>query len=355
MKKILPLICFLWCTPALADAVIDKNLLNEMLTTINNEYLEEVDNAAILSEGLNALHRIDDNIKVVTDEESFYFYYDNKINRIAKFPANNKDISAWVEATAQILDSIMKASEKVQIKDFVVPDLMMQKITGSLDRFSGYHSEFDYKEEEENNAIFTLYSDRVIGDILYLRVRIFNKQTADSVRKSIVNNPNMKGIILDLRGNSGGILNEALKVADFFTDDTIITYTAARNNENIHYYTSAEGTLYDGPMVVLVDENTASAAEVLAGGLQAQSRAKIIGTTTFGKGTIQNITQMSNGGKLVLTTEQFFTPNGDVIHDNGITPDICLSKLENGHCQRQERQRLEKDIDEALKLLKGER
>lgn len=353
MKKILAIIYFLWSMPAMADAVIDKNLLNEMLTTINNEYLQKVDNAAILSEGLNALHRIDDKIKVVKDEESFYFYYDNQINRIAKFPQNKGDINAWVEATSQILDSVMKASEKARIKDFTVPDLMMQKITQSLDKYSSYHSEFDYKEEEENNAIFTLYADRMINDILYLRVRIFNKQTADSVYKSINAHPEAKGIILDLRGNSGGIFNEALKVADFFTDNAIITYTAGRDQENIRYYTSAEGAIYNGPLVVIVDENTASAAEVLAGGLQEQSRAKIIGTTTFGKGTIQNITQMSNGGKLVLTTEQFFTPSGAVIHEKGIEPDICLSQIENGKCLRQERQRLEKDIDEALKLLHG--
>lgn len=112
--------------------------------------------------------------------------------------------------------------------------------------------------------------------------------------------------------------------------------------------------MYGGPLAVLVDGETASAAEVLAAGLQDQSRAKIVGTKTFGKGTIQNVIQMSNGGKLVLTTEQFFTPSGKIIHQNGVTPDICEAKNADGSCKQESRLWEEHDIETAIKLLKNE-
>ena len=231
---------------------------------------------------------------------------------------------------------------------------MMKKITGKLDKFSHYYSEYDYSDDAEENSIYTLYSDRKIDDVLYLRIRIFNKQTAKAVQGSLERNKPYSAVILDLRGNSGGILNEALKVADFFTDNEIITYTSGRDDSNIHYYTSKEGRLYSGPLAILVDGETASAAEVLAAGLQDQSRAKIIGTKTFGKGTIQNVIQMSNGGKLVLTTEQFFTPSGKIIHQNGVTPDLCVVPAADNSCPQESRLWEENDISTAIKLLKNE-
>ncbi len=354
MKKSLILTVMLWSSAALADEVIDTHLLNEMYTTVNNEYIEPVDNAELTTAGLTAINDLDKKITVSQGSDRFYIYYNSQINKIVPFPKDTAYIPGWVDTAAQVIDAASKLSEKIALQDFQLPDLMMKKMAAKLDPYSRYYSEYDYEDTEESNAIYTLYSDRKIDDILYLRVRIFNKQTDKMVKQSLENNPDIKGVILDLRGNSGGMLNAALKVADLFCDGEIVTYTAGRNNENIHYYTSKEGALYNGPLVILVDGETASAAEVLAGGLQEQSRAKLIGTRTFGKGTIQNITQMSNGGKLVLTTEQFFTPSGKIIHQNGIIPDICLMPDVDGTCPRISRLNEDADIEQAVKLLKNE-
>ena len=354
MKKLLLLTAILWSNTALADDIIDTHLLNEMFTTVNKEYLEPVDNTELATAGLSTIHDLDGKITVSKGSDRFYIYYNSQINKIVPFPKDTASITGWVDTSAQVIEAASKLSEKIALQDFQIPDLMMKKMASKLDPYSHYYSEYNYEDTEEENAIYTLYSDRKIDDILYLRVRIFNKQTDTMVKQSLENNPDIKGVILDLRGNSGGMLNAALKVADLFCDNEIITYTAGRNNENIHYYTSKEGAMYEGPLVILVDGETASAAEVLAGGLQEQSRAKLIGTRTFGKGTIQNITQMSNGGKLVLTTEQFFTPSGKVIHQNGITPDVCLMPDVDGSCPRADRLNEDTDIQQAVKLLKNE-
>lgn len=339
---------------AAAKNNIDTHLINEMLTTVNRQYIEPVDNAELVYAGSQALTDLDDKFTISRGKDRIYMYYNRVINRAFALPQKNDDVAAWIETLTQILNRATEISKVADIKDFELPDKVMQKITESLDEYSHYYSEYDYDEDLRQNEIYTLFKDRLIDDVLYLKVRTFNKQTGKLVRQALEQNPNIKGVVLDLRGNSGGMFNEALKVANLFCDNEIITYTAGRNNENIHYYTSKDSPLYTGPLVIMIDGDTASAAEVLAGGLQEQSRAKLIGAHSFGKGTIQNITQMSNGGRLVLTTEQFFTPGGKVIHKKGIEPDVCLSGATDEGCLSEKRLEYEEDIDEAIKLLKNE-
>jgi len=353
MKKIILAICLFFSFPANAETDVDTVLLNEMYTALNNEYLKPVNLAEITVNGLQALTGLDPNIFITRGSDKFYLYYKKQIKKIIPQPKDIRDVNEWVQTVAKIIRTAAQISENIALKDFELPDLMMKKITAGLDPYSRYYSEYDYEEKEESNGIYTLFSDRKTDGILYLRVRIFNKQTAKQIAAALERNRPFSGIILDLRGNSGGILNEALKTADFFTDNEIITYTAGRDNSNIHYYTSKEGAVYTGPLVILVDGETASAAEVLAAGLQEQSRAKIVGTPTFGKGTIQNITQMSNGGKLVLTTEQFFTPSGKAIHEKGVTPDVCTSSLVDGLCKKENRVWEDSDREKATDMLKN--
>lgn len=353
MKKILLLIALVFISIIHNSYSADKHLLNEMITTVNRQYIEPVDNVKTITAGLQALHDLDRKFTVSHGTDRIYMYYNGKISGVVPMPKDDS-ISGWVNTVDKAIENAVQISKKASIKDFEIPDLIMKKIAQSLDEYSHYYSEYEYNENEEENAIFTLYADRVIDDILYIRVRIFNKQTGAMVEQSLNNHPNVKGVILDLRGNSGGMFNEALKVAKLFCDDEIITYTAGRNEQNKHYYTAGGKALYTGPLVVLIDGQTASAAEVLAAGLQEQSRAKLVGSHSFGKGTIQKITLMSNGGKLVLTTEQFFTPSGKVIHKKGIEPDICTDYDNNGKCVKSERRNNEEDIEKAIELLKNE-
>lgn len=353
MYRLLSALLFLLPLTANAKNNIDTHLVNEMLTTVNRQYIEPVDNAELILAGMQAVSDLDNKFTFSKGRDRFYIYYNRVVNRAIPFPENSDDVLAWIEALSKLLNAATEISPAADIKDFELPDRVMKKMTAKLDEYSHYYSEYDYDEDAHKNEIYTLFKDRLIDDVLYLKVRTFNKQTGESVKKALENNPDVKGVVLDLRGNSGGMFNEALKVANLFCDNEIITYTAGRNNADIHYYTSKESPLYTGPLVIMIDGDTASAAEVLAGGLQEQSRAKLIGAHSFGKGTIQSVTQMSNGGRLVLTTEQFFTPSGKVIHKKGIEPDVCLSGKTADGCYNEKRVDKEEDIDEAIKLLKG--
>ena len=351
MKKIL--LALLFCNYALtAHAMkVDTQLLNEMLTTINSEYLYEVDNAQLITDGLQILQNFDPQFTVSKGPDRIYVYYNGKITAVLPFPQKTDDINSWSENISDTLIAAGKISPNLALHDYELPDLMLQKITQSLDKYSHYYSQFDYAEENESPIFHRNFSERLLDNILYIRIRIFNKQTAKQVERALKENPQVSGAILDLRGNSGGMLDEALKTADFFTENEIITQTAGRAGKNKHYYTSSEECIFTKPLVILVDGNTASAAEVLAAGLQEQSRAKIVGTRTFGKGTIQNIFQISTGGKLVLTGEQFFTPSGRIIHEQGVMPDICTEYDMHDECAPQPRTDNEEDISSALDLL----
>jgi len=353
MKKTLLLIALVFILGIHNSFGADRHLLNEMITTVNQQYIEPIDNAKTITIGLQGLRDLDNKFSVSQGVDRIYMYYDGKISGVIPVPEDD-NILEWVNSVDKIIENATRVSQKALIKDFEIPDLIMKRIAQNLDEYSHYYSEYEYKEDEEENAIFTLYADRVIDDILYMRVRVFNKQTGNMVEQSLKNHPDVKGVILDLRGNSGGMFNEALKVAKLFCDDEIITYTAGRNEQNKHYYVAGGKAMYTGPLVVLIDGKTASAAEVLAAGLQEQSRAKLIGSHSFGKGTIQKIILMSNGGKLVLTTEQFYTPSGKIIHKQGIEPDICSDYDDNGQCAKSERLNNEEDIEKAVELLKNE-
>ena len=357
MKKILFLAVFLLLSTPFSNveaAKIDQKVLNEMLTTVNEDYLYPVNNAELVANGLNALHNLDKKFVAYKGSDRVYMYYDQTITAIIPFPADDKDIGAWVKGLNSALQAASKVSEDVALHDFELPDLIMKGMLSGLDKYSHYYSQYEYKEEDYRHNFRIFFASRMIEDILYLNIRLFNKQTSAKVREALGKNPQAAGVIIDLRGNAGGMLNEAIKTADLFTDDEIITYTTARDNSNVHYYISKKGVLCDKPMVILIDGETASAAEVLAAGLQDQSRAKLVGTKSFGKGTVQNITEISNGGKLVLTTEQFFTPSGKVIHENGAEPDICTELWRDDKCSREPRSGKEEDIETAVKLLHGE-
>lgn len=351
MKKIW-LILFFCGMACKAEAMkVDTALLNEMLTTLNAEYLHKIDNARLITAGLQILPDFDKQFTVSQGPNRIYVYYNGKITAVLPFPKDENNLPEWSSRIADTLAAAGKISENLAAHDYELPDLMLKKMAQSLDKYSHYYSQFDYVEEGDRTIFHTTFSERMIDDALYLRVGIFNKQTARQIERALKTNRQATAAILDLRGNSGGMLNEALKTADFFTDNEIITVTAGREDKNKHYYTSSEECIFTKPLVILVDGDTASAAEVLAAGLQEQSRAKIAGTRTFGKGTIQNVLQMSNGGKLVLTGEQFFTPSGQIIHEKGVMPDVCTEYDLHDECAPQPRAGKDEDISTALEML----
>jgi carboxyl-terminal processing protease len=165
----------------------------------------------------------------------------------------------------------------------------------------------------------------------YTRLTIFQEDASEQLGKYIKsfeakNNGKIKGLILDLRNNPGGLLDQAVKVTNLFIDSGIIVSTIGRdlNKPDDVEYAIKRNTLSNFPMIVLVNEGTASASEIVAGALQDRERAIIMGTQTFGKGSVQNIIPLPNGGALKMTIARYYTPKGRSIQAKGITPDIPL-------------------------------
>jgi len=166
-------------------------------------------------------------------------------------------------------------------------------------------------------------------DIGYIRVTQFNEQTFDGVQQGIevttanIGEDNIRGYIIDLRNNPGGLLDQAIAVSDAFLQRGEIVSTRGRNAEETQRYNARSGDLADGkPMIVLVNGGSASASEIVAGALQDHRRATILGTRSFGKGSVQTIIPLGANGAIRLTTARYYTPSGTSIQAKGITPDI---------------------------------
>jgi carboxyl-terminal processing protease len=167
----------------------------------------------------------------------------------------------------------------------------------------------------------------------YLRISQFQSKTADYLEDAIrdlkkENEDKLKGLVLDLRNNPGGVLNGAVAVSDAFLTKGLIVYTEGRIDDSRLRFNATPDDLLDGaPIVVLVNQGSASASEIVAGALQDHKRAIILGSKTFGKGSVQTILPLSGGTALKLTTARYFTPSGRSIQAEGITPDIELESL----------------------------
>lgn len=170
--------------------------------------------------------------------------------------------------------------------------------------------------------------------ILNLRISSFNQRTADSISAEVRSahdalGPLMKGVILDLRGNPGGLLDQAVQAADFFMASGVIVQTRGRHPLSNQSYEASPGDLGETLQVaVLVDGHSASAAEILAGALEDSGRAVIIGTNTYGKGTVQTVVHMPNDGEITLTWSRFFTPSGYALHGLGVLPTLCTALVD---------------------------
>ena len=167
-------------------------------------------------------------------------------------------------------------------------------------------------------------------DIGYIRVTQFNEQTSDGLRKAIsditaqIQNDKLKGYVLDLRNNPGGLLDQAISVSDAFLERGEIVSTRGRNAEETQRYSARAGDLTKNkPIIVLINGGSASASEIVAGALQDHKRATILGTRSFGKGSVQTIIPLgNNNGALRLTTARYYTPSGKSIQAKGIVPEI---------------------------------
>ena len=195
---------------------------------------------------------------------------------------------------------------------------------------------------------------RVEGELGYVRITSFTEQTESGLKNAIDRirqqaGNKLKGLVLDMRNNPGGLLDQAIAVSDAFLDKGEIVSTRGRRNDEAQRFNAKPGDLLNGlPIVVLINGGSASASEIVAGALQDHRRAILLGTRSFGKGSVQTIIPMGNQGAIRLTTARYFTPSGRSIQAQGIDPDIVVepARLEKVD---QPRARRESDLRGALR------
>lgn len=187
----------------------------------------------------------------------------------------------------------------------------------------------------------------------YVRIRTFQERTDKSLRKALDDaraqmGGQIRGLVLDLRNNPGGLLDQAVRVSDVFLSSGVIVTTAGRNHRNVETERAHEkDTEPPYPVIVLVNKGTASASEIVAGALQDQQRAVIMGTTTFGKGSVQTIIELEDGSGLKLTVARYYTPKNRSIQERGIVPDVVVADV--GAPRAEDAQPGERDLKRHLR------
>ena len=215
-------------------------------------------------------------------------------------------------------------------------------VVGILDSKRQYKEYKIIREDIRTESVFSRMLDNNLG---YIQITSFEERTAEEFREHLakLKKNNIKGLILDLRSNPGGLVDQVVSVADQILPEALIVYSSNRVGKK-DYAKSDNKESLKIPVVMLVDEGSASASEILSGALQDNKKATILGQQTYGKGVIQSIMELDKGG-LVITTAQYFTPNGNVVDKKGITPDVKVEYKKTGD-------KSDTQLEKAIEILK---
>jgi len=351
MKKIALLLIFSLLMFAFR-ANAESDVIKEVFLNLNRDYINELSNKEIAIKGLHSLAKTSPHISVAEEGQSLVLYQNQKPVEQFDFPSDIDDIDVWTAWCQNIIEEASKIDKNLETHDFELPDKFAVAVFEGLDGYSHYFSVFNDTVSDEPLKIRRPFASRIIDKILLIKILSFKKDISSNVRSAVEECSKCEALILDLRNNHGGFLDEALKIADMFLDEGIITYTLSPQNNLPNYYTAGRGDILEGkPIVILTDGLTASAAEVLAAALSEQDRAVIIGTKTYGKGSIQDVTKMDADRAMAVTTAYFYTPSGIKIDKTGLTPFICVMEDEN--CAPMDRFNKEEDIDLAVQYLQN--
>ncbi|MEE9165007.1 MAG: S41 family peptidase [Nitrospinota bacterium] len=318
----------------------------EVTSLIESSYVEEVQPDRLIEGAIQGMLK---NLDPHSSYLSFDSYKEMKVETEGEFGGlgieitirnNLLTIVSPIEDTpayrsgVQAGDIIMKIDDK-PTRDMSLPDAV-KKLRGPVNTkvtITILRKEFKtLKDFTITRAIIkmkSVWSRRMEDNIGYIRVRNFAKTTTDEVKKALEKFSEegaLKGLVLDVRNNPGGLLNQSVGVSNIFLKKgALIVYTEGRTpDQNMTFKTQKSSKYVDLPLVILVNGGSASASEIVAGALKDLNRAIVMGTKTFGKGSVQTIIPLSDGSGLRLTTAKYFTPSGKVIEKNGIDPNIIV-------------------------------
>ncbi len=353
-----------------SDTYRQLNLFGDVFERIRAQYVEEVEDKELIENALNGmLSSLDPHSGYLNEEHFKEMRVETKgefgglgievtmENGLVKVVSPIDDTPAF-RAGMQAGDYIVKIDDEavmgLTLNDAVKK--MRGKVGAPIDllvRRIGVDAPIEVIIIRDIIRIKSVKS-RVEGNVGYIRITTFSQNTGSGVRKAIKDieeeiGDSLGGYVLDLRNNPGGLLSQAIEVSDMFLDKGEIVSQRGRYEEDTERNNATSGDLANGlPIVVLVNGGSASASEIVAGALQDHKRAIVLGTQSFGKGSVQTVMPLPGNGAMRLTTARYFTPSGNSIQATGITPDIIVEQAKiEGYGNKYQRLR-EADLRGAL-------
>lgn len=325
-------------------------LFAEVMERIQEDYVEPIDDRVLVESAIRGMVADLDAHSQYLDADE---YQDIRISTTGSYSGVGLEVSsadgeilvvAPIDGTPAFRAGIRPGDKIVAIDDASVRKDGLQATIGKLRGRAGTRvSVTVLRGPEAELLVFNLRRDHirvasVRHDTLdrslgYIRISQFSEKTAAELSRAIdeitdtlaESGDELRGLVLDLRNNPGGILDSAVDVSDLFLTRGVIVSAEGRTSEARFTREARSGDVLDGtPIVILVNKGSASASEIVAGALQDHHRALIVGTPTFGKGLVQTVMPLSRGRAIKLTTSRYFTPSGDSIHETGIEPDIVI-------------------------------
>jgi carboxyl-terminal processing protease len=336
--------------PAYDETFEQLELFADVLARVRSQYVVEVDDSALIEDAMNGmLQSLDPHSSYISPDS----FKDMRMNNKGEYGGLGMEVTmedGFVKVIAPIDDTPAKRAG-VKAGDYITEiegkSLMGATLTEAVDQMRGKPG------EPINITIIREGEDPIYLDITreiikrqtvkfemkdgigYARIAQFNEKAAEGLRGAISdlqaeNGGRLPGLILDLRGNPGGLLTQSVEVSSVFLDGGEVVSTRGRRADDVNVFNAEKGQMAKNvPVIVLVDGASASASEIVAGALQDKGRGLVVGMTTFGKGSVQDVIPLRGGrdGALKITTQRYYTPNGRSIQASGITPDIQISAI----------------------------
>ena len=347
------------------------DLFGEVLEKINKEYVDEVDQSKSMDAAINGLLQSLDPYSAYMTPESFQGMQTETSGKFGGLGIEVGMESGVVKVISPI-DNTPASKAGIKAGDYIVKidgvqvqgkslmeavDLMRGLVGSSIEitiRRRGVKKALIFNIIREIIQIQSVRSDLIDNNIGYIRLTSFNENSSDQIKKEVKKldkNKNLKGYILDLRNNPGGLLSQAIKISDFFLENGEIVSTKGRKVKENRKWFATKGDIIRGKiLIVLINYGSASASEIVAGALKDHKRAIILGENSYGKGSVQSIIPLKNRGAIRLTIAKYYLPSGKSISEVGVTPDIEVVESSEDFKFNSE---TDNQLKFALKLLNG--
>ena len=323
------------------------DLFGEVLEKINKEYVDEINQSESMDSAINGLLQSLDPYSAYMSPEIFN---EMQTETSGKFGGLGIEVSmeSGVVKVISPIDDTPASKAGIKAGDYIVKineiqvqgkslseavDLMRGPVGSAIEltiRRRGERKALTFKIVREIIQIQSVKADLLEKNIGYIRLTSFNENSDTQVEKQIKElekNNNVKGYILDLRNNPGGLLSQAIKISDFFLDNGEIVSTKSRKASENRKWFAKKGDLTNGKLlIVLINYGSASASEIVAGALKDHKRAILLGENSFGKGSVQSIIPLKNDGAIRLTIAKYYLPSGKSISEVGVSPDIEIAE-----------------------------